>query len=71
VTASYLFTEMYEAAVRYEDADDAADTSIISAGVNRYSAGHNLKWTAQFVTASSDTAALETDTISIGATLAF
>ena len=71
VTASYHFTEMYEAAVRYEDADDAADTSIISAGVNRYSAGHNLKWTAQFVTSSSDAPALETDTISIGATLAF
>lgn len=71
VTASYLFTEMYEAALRYEDGDDAADTTDISAGVNRYSAGHNLKWTAQYVTTSSDDANLETDTISVGATLAF
>ena len=71
VTASYLFTEMYEAALRYEDRDDAADTTDISAGVNRYSAGHNLKWTAQYVTTSSDAANLETDTISVGATLAF
>ncbi len=71
VTASYLFTEMYEAALRYEDRDDAADTTDISAGVNRYSAGHNLKWTAQYVTTSSDDANLETDTISVGATLAF
>jgi len=71
VTGSYLFTEMYEAAVRYEDADDAADTTFISVGVNRYSAGHNLKWTAQYVMGSSDDAALDTDTISVGATLAF
>jgi hypothetical protein len=71
LTASYLFTEMYEAAIRYEDFDDADSTNVISVGVNRYSAGHNLKWTAQYSTISSDDAAIETDEISIGATLAF
>jgi hypothetical protein len=71
LTASYLFTEMYEAAVRYEDLDDADSTTVISVGVNRYSAGHNLKWTAQYSTVDSDDATLEADEISVGATLAF
>ena len=69
VTASYLFTEMYEAGVRYEDAD-VANTNIITVGVNRYSAGHNLKWTLQYQTLDSDVADVD-DEISIGATLAF
>jgi hypothetical protein len=71
VTASYMFMEMYEGAVRYEDADDVDNSSRISVGVNRYSAGHNLKWTAQYSTIDSDNAANEADEISVGATLAF
>ncbi len=71
LTASYLFTEMYEAAIRFEDFDNAGNEDQISIGVNRYSAGHNLKWTAQYTTKSSDVAANEADEISIGATLAF
>jgi len=71
ITGSFLFTEMYEAAVRYEDRDDVDSTTAISVGVNRYSAGHNLKWTAQYRTVDSDDAGEELDEISIGATLAF
>jgi len=73
VTVSYLFTEMYEAAVRYEN-EDFADATKISVGVNRYSAGHNLKWTLQYAT--TDLGDLEPlfkieDEITLGATLAF
>jgi len=71
VTVSYMFMEMYEGAVRYEDADDVDSSTKISVGVNRYSAGHNLKWTAQYSTIDSDNAANEADEISVGATLAF
>lgn len=71
LTASYLFTEQYEAALRYEDADDVDSSTRISAGVNRYSAGHNLKWTLQYSTVDSDNAANEVDEISAGLTLAF
>jgi hypothetical protein len=70
ITASYLFTEMYEAGVRYEDADDAGNTNFITVGVNRYSAGHNLKWTLQYQTIDSDVIDVD-DEIAIGATLAF
>jgi hypothetical protein len=74
LTASYLFTEMYEAAVRYEDNDDIFGTQI-SVGVNRYSAGHNLKWTLQYVTVDAgdleDVGVKVEDQIAIGATLAF
>ena len=70
-TASWLFLDSWEAAVRYEDLDDTDSTTVISVGVNRYSAGHNLKWTAQYSTVDSDNAAIEADEISVGATLAF
>ena len=69
VTASYLFTEQYEAALRYEDTD--LDATIISAGVNRYSAGHNLKWTLQYATIDVDGGEGPEDEIALGATLAF
>ena len=70
VTASYLFTEMYEAGVPYEDEDNADNDTQITVGVNRYSAGHNLKWTLQYQTIDSDVIDVD-DEIAIGATLAF
>jgi hypothetical protein len=91
VTASYLFTEMYEVALRFEngetsfdqDGDGAADDAsqdVIRVGVNRYSAGHNLKWTLQYSMVdsefdSTDLGATEDtspdDEIALGLTLAF
>lgn len=71
VTFSYLFTDQWEAAVRWEDMDDAADTTRISVGLNRYVMGHDVKWTAQFSTGDSDDAALENDAISIGLAVTF
>ena len=71
VTLSYLFTEEYEAAVRWEDADDDADTTAIAVGVNRYVMGHDIKWTLQWRTVDSDFDAAEQDTISVGLALSF
>ena len=54
VTASYLFTDQYEAAARYETADDDDDTTAWSVAVNRYVQGHDIKWTLQVLSSSSD-----------------
>ncbi|MFN0244493.1 MAG: porin [Planctomycetota bacterium] len=53
-TASYMFTEMYEAAVRYEDSDNDEDTNAFHVAVNRYVQGHDIKWTLQWTNISSD-----------------
>lgn len=57
--ASYMFTEMYELAVRYEDADDDDDTRSYGAVVNRYVQGHDIKWLVQWVRIESDAGAAE------------
>jgi len=54
VTGSYLFTEVYEAALRYEDADDDDSTTAWSIAVNRYIQGHDIKWTLQVLVTDSD-----------------
>lgn len=67
-TASYMFTEMYEAAIRYEDADNDEDTNAFHVAVNRYVQGHDIKWTLQWTSVSSDstTANPEGDITQIG-----
>ena len=57
--ASYMFTEMYELAVRYEDADDSDDTRSYGAVVNRYVQGHDIKWLLQWVRIESDAGTAE------------
>lgn len=70
VSVAYMFVpEQWEAAVRWQDLDDDADTTIVTAAVSRYSAGHNAKWTLQFDSASSDTATLDADTLAAGLTV--
>ncbi len=71
VTLSYLFTEQYEAALRWEDLDDNFDTTRVSVGVNRYVMGHDVKWTLQWATLDSDDASIETDTVSLGLAVSF
>jgi len=71
ITGSYLFTQNWEAAVRYQDADDAASTTIMTLGVNYYISGHDIKWTAQYDTIDSDDASLEQDAISLGLGVSF
>jgi hypothetical protein len=70
-TASYMFTDMYEVAVRYEDLDDSDNTSAWHAGINRYVQGHDIKWQLQFASSDSDNNALEADQIGLGLAVSF
>lgn len=71
IYASYLFMPQWEGAIRYEDRDDAANTTDISLAVNYYVSGHDIKWTAQYDTFDSDDASLELDAISLGLAVSF
>jgi hypothetical protein len=71
VTLSYLFAERWEAAVRYEDYDDAENRTRWTAGANHYLAGHNLKWTLQYLATDSDSPTEPEAEYALGATLGF
>jgi len=71
VLASYLFMPQWEGAIRYEDRDDVANTTDISAAVNYYVSGHDIKWTVQYDTFDSDDASLELDALSLGLAVSF
>lgn len=44
-TVGYMLpSEQFELAVRFQDMDDDAETTMIGGGVNYYSAGHAAKW---------------------------
>jgi hypothetical protein len=66
VTGSYLFIANYEGAVRYQDFDDADNTTMLSIGVNRYVKGHDIKWHLSWSTIDSDDSANEADLITLG-----
>jgi phosphate-selective porin len=74
-TASFLFTDQYELAARYEDLDDADNGTLWTVGVNRYVAGHDIKWTLQYqrlnTDAEVDGIGLDTDAVSLGLTVGF
>lgn len=70
-TLSYMFTDMWEAAVRYEDADDTDDSTAISVSVNRYVQGHDIKWTGEFRRVDTDNAIDDFDVFGLGITLSF
>ncbi len=69
--AYLLPSQRWEIAARYQDLDDDSDTSIVSACVNRYVAGHDVKWTLQFDHSNSDVDAAESDAAAIGLTVGF
>jgi hypothetical protein len=70
VTVSYMFTEMYEAMVRYEDSDnDTTDITAWSAGVNRYVQGHDIKWTLQVLSSDGETDTEELTEWTLGLTI--
>jgi hypothetical protein len=69
LTGSYMFTDMYEGALRYEVADDDDDTSAWTLGVNRYIQGHDIKWTLQVLNSSSDLDSNEVTEWSLGLTV--
>lgn len=70
-TLSYVFAEVYEAAIRYQDADDVNDTTSWGVVVNRYVHGHDIKWQAQYTSCSSDIAANEIDELGVGLVVSF
>jgi hypothetical protein len=61
----------WEGAIRYEDRDDADNTTDISLAVNYYVSGHDIKWTVQYDTFDSDDSALELDALSLGLAVSF
>lgn len=67
LTASYaIVPRSWELAARFQDLDDDGGTTIASACVVHFVAGHAIKWTAQFDHASSDDATLDVDAAAIG-----
>lgn len=47
-TVGYLFTDQVEGALRYQDLDNDAGTTLTTVGVNYYVMGHNAKWQLNF-----------------------
>jgi hypothetical protein len=74
-TVSFMFTEMYELAARYEDFDDTADSTRYGIGVNRYIAGHDIKWTLQWFHINTDLQSggidFDRDQFALGLTVGF
>jgi hypothetical protein len=75
-TASFLFADVYEVAARYEDYDTDAEVTSYSVGLNRYIAGHDIKWTLQYQRIDTEAesvngVALDADQFSLGLTVAF
>ncbi len=54
VTGSYLFSDMWEGVVRYEDFDDLDNSNQVSVGVNYFVSGHDIKWTAEYKSFATD-----------------
>ena len=54
ITGSYLFSDMWEGAVRYEDMDDVDNSNLLTVGVNYFVSGHDIKWTAEYKKFSTD-----------------
>lgn len=66
ITASYLFTDQWEAAVRYEEADDADNTNQMTLGVNYFVAGHDIKWTLEWKKLTTDNAIGDISILGLG-----
>ena len=68
ITGSYLFSDMWEGVVRYEDPDDLDNSNQMTVGVNYYVSGHDIKWTAEYIALSTDNAVYGGDVsiISVG-----
>jgi phosphate-selective porin len=66
ITGSYLFSDMWEGVVRYEDLDDVDSTNVMTIGVNYFVSGHDIKWTVEYLDTTSDVAANEFSVVSLG-----
>ena len=66
VTGSYLFNDMWEGVVRYEDLDDADNSTQVTFGVNYFVSGHDIKWTAEYVDFATDNVVGDAKVIAVG-----
>jgi len=64
-----VMPDQLEVALRYEDFDDVDNTNWITVGANWYLQGHAAKWQFNYVTASSDIDAFDTDHFQVGLTV--
>jgi hypothetical protein len=71
VTASFMFTDQYEVAARYQDADDPNNTTEWSFVINRYVQGHDIKWQAEYNHIKTDSAFGDRDQIGVGLAVSF
>lgn len=69
IYGSFAFTEEWEAAVRYEDVDDADDTTLLTVGVNFHQYNSPAVWQFNFLKSDSDNAALDGDALQLGLVL--
>jgi hypothetical protein len=70
VTGSFVvMPDQLEAALRFEDFDDADNTTAITVGANWYLQGHAAKWQFNYITTSSDAALTEFDAFQVGLTV--
>ncbi len=67
---SFMFSEMNELAVRYEDLDDSDNTTAYGVSLNRYISGHDIKWILQWYHTDTDLQSggidFDTDEFSLG-----
>lgn len=69
---SWMFTpDEWEGAIRFEDLDDAANSTAITVGVNKYVGGTDKKWQANVRTQDSDDPNLDGTIVQVGLNLAF
>jgi hypothetical protein len=54
IGAGYMFSEQYEAALRWNDLDDADSTTAYEIGLNYYIQGHDLKWQLNYSDGDND-----------------
>jgi hypothetical protein len=66
-----LVPDEWELAARWQDLDDDAGTTVLSAVLDRYFAGHDAKWTLQIDSSRSEDPALEGNTVALGLTVGF
>jgi hypothetical protein len=69
---TYMLTpDQWELGVRFQDLDDADDTTVMDLGVNRYLDGHKLKYSIGYRSISSDLAVNEADILQVQLQVAF
>jgi hypothetical protein len=72
ITGSYMVTpDEYEIAVRYDDSDNNDNEDAITAGVNRYMSGHDIKWYAGYTWYESDGPIGDVDVLTVGIGMSF